>query len=354
MKFQFISEPHDLARNYLSAKLSPIPWKRKYLVAAILVNIVTLIFLGNSSKAREQNSVKSVVDFIAPILVGVGEDLSKDTGIPPPQILFGIGGTNAYGGCIDSSGGSMIPGSYYCPRTNTIILEIFQLEELRKKFGDGSIAYALYHEYAHYIQRAFKLSFSSSLDQELSADCLAGWQLNVTAQKLGLDQSDVQEIYATAYSIGSDTHGQPAQRLGAISYALEKGEIDGCLAFAKGKNIPNRISPDPSFTPHSSNTSSSQPAHKTPTTKAQSENFIGSYNLWGNSLIPISLASSKVGSHFGLKTLAIKYQNDVTDKFHTTQIYVDCSTAKFSLFPDLPSGPRSVQGDTKLLVAARC
>jgi hypothetical protein len=100
--------------------------------------------------------------------------------------------------------------------------------------------------------------------------------------------------------------------------------------------------------------SSSQPAHKTPATKVQSENLIGSYNLWGNSLIPISLASSKVGSHFGLKTLAIKYQNDVTDKFHTTQIYVDCSTAKFSLFPDLPSGPRSVQGDTKLLVAARC
>ena len=117
--------------------------------------------------------------------------------LPTPQILFGIGGTYAYGSCQSASGSTQIPGSFYCAKTNTIILEYQQLEELGRNFGDGAIIYALAHEYAHYIQTIMGIQNPITM-QELQADCIAGVLLKSTAKKLGLNDSDIQEIISTA------------------------------------------------------------------------------------------------------------------------------------------------------------
>jgi predicted metalloprotease len=114
-------------------------------------------FGNNCNHARRclasELSTQEAVHALAVILTEAGEATFNKSGkLPTPQILFGIGGTHAYGSCQSASGSIQIPGSFYCAKTNTILLEYQQLEELRRSFGDGAIVYALAHEYAHYIQ----------------------------------------------------------------------------------------------------------------------------------------------------------------------------------------------------------
>jgi hypothetical protein len=324
-----------------------------FVAAIVPISIIT--YSGLEANAS-QLSTQTVVEMIAPILVGVGEDLSKHTNIGPPQILFGIGGTNTYGGCKDGQGSSIILGSYYCPATNTIILEIFQLGKLRENHGDGAIAYALFHEYAHYIQRIFEIKFTNSIEQELHADCLAGMFLNLSAKKLQLDASDINEIQLTAYSIGGSSHGTGTQRVNAVKFGLENGTDEGCLRSALKSDPSPFISPQ-GITKPNANVASRRPQNTTQAAntnpKVKGETYLGIYSLWGRTQAKIFKTKTGV-DYFKYKTIGVRYIDMQTGIARSSNMYVDCKNKKWSFFPDMPDGIYAIDADNDMLKASGC
>jgi hypothetical protein len=110
----------------------------KGILAAVAIAVNTAV----ATFAREL-STEEAVHALAVTLTEAGEKaFNKNRRFPSPQILFGIGGTYAYGSCQSPSGSTRIPGSFYCAKTNTIVLEYKQLESLRRSFGDGAVVYA--------------------------------------------------------------------------------------------------------------------------------------------------------------------------------------------------------------------
>lgn len=201
---------------------------------------IMAIMIPISAFGREL-STQGAIDSLATLLTEAGEAIfNKDGKHPSPQILFGIGGTSAYGSCVSPSNSNLIPGSFYCPKTNTIILEVNQLETLRRKYGDGAVVYALAHEYGHYIQRIYGSNNNTTFN-ELQADCIAGAILKSSEKKIGLDQSDLREIVTTAAAVGGGTHGTPEQRAGAVLYGWQKGNITECFPDSSKASLSSHI-----------------------------------------------------------------------------------------------------------------
>jgi hypothetical protein len=309
----------------------------------------TIAIAITPSTAREL-STEEAVHALAVTLTEAGEKaFNKNGRFPSPQILFGIGGTYAYGSCQSASGSTRIPGSFYCAKTNTIVLEYKELESLRRSFGDGAVVYALAHEYAHYIQKVFGLS-QDITRQELQADCMAGAILSSSADVLQLNQKDIYEIVATAAGIGGGTHGTPEQRANAVMFGLKKGDISAC-----SKNKPSA--------PPKQQTAPPKPAPKPKPVAIRPQQtgiphpggnatYIGTYALWFNKMVPIykdNTLSSKQGG-----TMTVKTYNDYGRKWQSFVTYVDCNSARFSFFPDLPTSQYSYQADAKMLEAAKC
>lgn len=251
--------------------------------AGILAFIAIIANTTTGAFAREL-STEEAVHALAVTLTEAGEKaFNKNGRFPSPQILFGIGGTYAYGSCQSASGSTRIPGSFYCAKTNTIVLEYKQLESLRRSFGDGAVVYALAHEYAHYIQKVFGLS-QDITRQELQADCMAGAILSSSADVLQLNQKDIYEIVATAAAIGGGTHGTPEQRANAVMHGLKHSNISACGSKA---------SPAISSKKSTSSNSNSQPKQNTPqikpNQKTQTKGSSGTricttgYSIGGNS-----------------------------------------------------------------------
>jgi len=313
--------------------------------------------LSISATNAAQLTTSAVVDMIAPILVGVGEELSKNTQLRAPQILFAIGGTKAYGGCSDYQGSNIIPGSYYCPSTNTILLEVFELDALRSKYGDGAIAYALYHEFGHYVQFAFKTKFTDSTREELHADCLAGMMLNWTAKKLSLDENDIREIYNTAYSIGGSSHGTGLQRLNAVRYGFETGKDTGCVENALRLNqSSNTLFKLPASAVTPVNDASSTPINTPKRNYIQHKkvnNYLGDFPLWG--WVTAKIYKIKSGDDYlNLKTMNVRYVDTRTGIARSSLVYIDCFHKRWSFHPDLPNSEYSMGADTKILESVGC
>jgi Putative neutral zinc metallopeptidase len=316
-----------------------------------LLALATTISSAIAPSIARELSTQEAVHALAEALTYAGEQtFNKDGRFPSPQILFGIGGTFAYGSCQSASGSTIIPGSFYCPKTNTIILEYSQLEALRTRFGDGAVVYALAHEYAHYIQTVFGIKNSITL-QELQADCMAGAILASARKTLGLDQRDILEVVSAAASIGGGSHGTSEQRSGAVMFGLEKGDISACST-----NKPSAAPTQPTASP--------KPAPKTKPVAIRPKQtgiphpggnatYIGTYQLWiANQMVPIykdNALSPKQGG-----TMTVKTYNDYTGKWQSFVTHVDCKSARFSFFPDLPTSQYSFQADAKMLAVARC
>ena len=205
----------------------------------IAIAATSALTLGNQGLCRER-SLEQSTDLIARWLVAWADSISAETGnIPSPQILFGIGGTSVYGGCTDNSGAVSIPGSYYCPKTNTIILEVSQLEEMRTKHGDGAVIYAVAHEFGHWLQSAIKAPRIYPL-YELQADCISGAFLRSASQDILLDSTDMEEMSRTASQIGGSDHGTGSQRVNALTLGVRTGDINTCLDTSQfGTGLPD-------------------------------------------------------------------------------------------------------------------
>lgn len=256
----------------------------KHRGAAIIASLAIIANTTTAAFAREL-STEEAVHALAVTLTKAGEKtFNKNGKTPSPQILFGIGGTYAYGSCQTASGSTRIPGSFYCAKTNTIVLEYKQLESLRQSFGDGAVVYALAHEYAHYIQKVFELR-QDITRHELQADCMAGAILSSFADVLQLNSKDINEIVATAAAIGGGTHGTPEQRANAVMHGLKHRDISAC----QSKTPPASSTQSSGFSNRGSKPKQSSPAAKPnqekPQTKASSNKRICTtgYSLGGNS-----------------------------------------------------------------------
>ena len=176
-----------------------------------------LCAVSTESKAQ---SMGAVIDMTTSFLV---KDWASDSAYnewKPPQVMAIPGSTVIYGACGDWRDGDHVAeaGSYYCPATHTIILDINQVTLFYNEFGPGAVAYIVAHEFGHAMQNRFD-AYPKGPASELQADCFAGVLINIGSDALGVTRRDVLDMSLAAYGIGSTSHGTGAQR----SYALMAG-----------------------------------------------------------------------------------------------------------------------------------
>jgi predicted metalloprotease len=158
-------------------------------------------------------------------------------------------------------------GPFYCPRDQTVYIDLSFYRELHERFGaQGQFAeaYVIAHEVGHHVQNELGISqqvedaerASGSQTQangysvrlELQADCLAGaWAFHANqAGTMTLEPGDVESALSAASAIGDDrlqqeaqghvvpdsfTHGSSAQRVRWFQRGLRSGDLKQCDTF---------------------------------------------------------------------------------------------------------------------------
>ncbi|MEA5509612.1 neutral zinc metallopeptidase [Crocosphaera sp. UHCC 0190] len=110
--------------------------------------------------------------------------------------------------------------AHYCPKSNSIHLNIDQMNRLVHQVGDSAAYFSLAHEYGHSVQRHLGILKKETplVTLELQADCLAGAFFAATNYVGLLEPGDLEEGIMTAMMTGdydykhSSHHGTPQQR----------------------------------------------------------------------------------------------------------------------------------------------
>ena len=131
-----------------------------------------------------------------------------------------------------SCAGQPVPrnNAVYCPAGDFIAYDVDWAVAAFQRIGDAFLYYLLGHEYAHGVQVRLGISYQYTIEQELQADCMAGAYLGdlVRANRLALDEGDLDEFRAGLFAVGDDP-GQPWFAEGAHGTAEQRTD-----AFANG------------------------------------------------------------------------------------------------------------------------
>jgi predicted metalloprotease len=145
--------------------------------------------------------------------------------------------------------GTAATGPFYCPLDQQVYIDLAFYDQLSQRFGapgDFAQAYVIAHEIGHHVQNQLgQLQHdgqtgpaSSSVQQELQADCYAGVWARSAADRGLLDPGDIEEGMGAAAAIGDDrlqggatgrvepeswTHGSSAQRVTAFRRGFQGG-----------------------------------------------------------------------------------------------------------------------------------
>ena len=125
----------------------------------------------------------------------------------------------------------------YCPRDHGIYLNIPFLVRADQRWGDFAPITIMAHEYGHAVQRQLGLSRLNRYlyQEELQADCFAGYYAQYADRRGLLDANDAEEGYYQSYSSGHkrfnpNTHGTRAQRAQAFRRGYRQG-FKSCLQY---------------------------------------------------------------------------------------------------------------------------
>lgn len=166
----------------------------------------------------------------------------------PRMVLFG-GATDTACGT-----GQSAMGPFYCPRDQSVYLDLDFFHELEHKYkapGDFARAYVIAHEVGHHIQNlegtlAKRKTNADSVQIELQADCYAGVWASAVDQFGALDDNDIEEAMSAAGAVGDDrlqeraqgyavpdsfTHGTAKQRMSAFRKGYDARTPSACSNF---------------------------------------------------------------------------------------------------------------------------
>ena len=170
---------------------------------------------------------------------------------PEPQVA-------TFNGMVQSACGmgQSAMGPFYCPRDQTVYIDLSFFTDLQNRFGaagDFAQAYVIAHEVGHHVQNVTGQLQSGggneqSVRQELQADCYAGvWGYVANHKQQIIDPGDMEEALGAAAAIGDDrlqkqsqgqvvpesfTHGSSAQRVAAFRTGFQSGDVNACKQAA--------------------------------------------------------------------------------------------------------------------------
>lgn len=180
------------------------------------------------------------------------------TYVPANLVLFSQSTSSACGGATTAI------GPHYCPRDQTIYVDLGFFEQLQTRFGarggDFAEAYVIAHEVGHHVQNFLGImeevqqvqqgdasqANEYSVRLELQADCLAGTWGHSVFERDVLEPGDIEEGLDAAAAVGDDriqqtmtgrvnpeswTHGSSEQRVEWFKSGYETGDPNGCNTF---------------------------------------------------------------------------------------------------------------------------
>jgi uncharacterized protein len=230
-------------------------------VGALILGIVAMLFgvdpgaiLQQSPQQTTQPAANDTMFQMASAVLASTEDawtqIFQQQGgqdYPEPQVITFPGTVQSACGFAQSA-----MGPFYCPRDQTVYIDLSFFTDLRDRFGaagDFAQAYVIAHEVGHHVQNITGQlqpggGNAQSVRQELQADCYAGvWGYIANSQQQLLDPGDVEEALTAAAAIGDDrlqkqsqghvvpesfTHGSSAQRVAAFRRGFQSGNVGAC------------------------------------------------------------------------------------------------------------------------------
>lgn len=288
-----------------------------------LITTVALAALTGSNPAKSQD--RSLEEIVTSSAWYFNKLTRPNLKVDPPRFRVAARGEKIPGGCISRALDSTVYGSHYCPATRTVVLEVAQLENIRRRYGSGGVAFVVAHEYAHFMQDYAGIRLPAPY-QELHADCMAASLLlgghGHAVKVLGINRDDVRAIARTAFAIGGGTtHGTSEQRLNAVAFGANNSLLD-CDAFAGVRREPNVARGQASG--QVATRSRTPTIQSAPITNQPGFAYIGTAPSWSGTTTPVYISQLQEERDGVLSMMIRTRMNSISPNLQTRKAFVDC------------------------------